>query len=96
MNQAEKIKFRSINKFLPANTGDSVRSSVPDVHRGRADPQNIIFVVVSIEDGQYYNLGNKNSIFLQLCTRKQLDVHPLSLIPLYEVLRVEKSLRKIL
>jgi len=37
--------FRSIYKFLPANIGDSIRVSLPDVDIGRADPRNIISAV---------------------------------------------------
>uniref|UniRef100_A0A2S2NJR4 KRAB-A domain-containing protein 2 n=1 Tax=Schizaphis graminum TaxID=13262 RepID=A0A2S2NJR4_SCHGA len=95
LNQAEKMKFRSIHKFPPANIGDSVRVSLPDVDRGRADPRNIIFAVVSIEDGQYYKLGNKYGTLPQLYTRNQFSVCPLALIPLDEVVHVEKSLREI-
>ncbi|CAI6352153.1 unnamed protein product [Macrosiphum euphorbiae] len=89
------MKFRSIHKFPPANIGDSVRVSLPDVDRGRADPRNIIFGVVSIEDGQYYKLGNKYVTLPQLYTRNQFGVCPVSLIPLDEVVHVEKSLREI-
>lgn len=40
--------------------GDSMIVSLPDVDRGRADPRNIIFAVKSsIEDGQFYKIGNK-------------------------------------
>jgi len=53
------MKFRSINKFPPANVGDSVRVTLPDVNRLLADPRNILFAVVAIEDEQYYKLGNK-------------------------------------
>ncbi|KAE9541182.1 hypothetical protein AGLY_004427 [Aphis glycines] len=53
------IIFRSIHKFQPANIGDSMRVSLPDVHIGWADPRNIISAVLPIEDGQYYKLGNK-------------------------------------
>jgi len=72
-----------------------VRVSLPDVDRGRADPKNIIFAIVSIEDGQYYNLGNKYGTLSQLYTRNQFGVCPLFLIPLDEVVHVEKSLREI-
>ncbi|CAI6351311.1 unnamed protein product [Macrosiphum euphorbiae] len=63
--------------------------------RGRADRRNIIFAVVSIEDGQYYKIGNKYNTLKQLNTRNQFGVCPLSLIPLDEVVHVEKSLREI-
>jgi len=72
------MKFRSIHKFPQANIGDSVRVSLPDVERGRADPRNIIFAVVSIEDEQYYKLGNKYGTLPQLYTRNQFGVCPLT------------------
>ncbi|KAF0770056.1 Uncharacterized protein FWK35_00012581 [Aphis craccivora] len=75
--------------FSPANIRDSVRVVLPDVGRGRADKRNIIFA----EDGQYYKLGNKYSTMPQLCTRKEFGVCLLSLMPLDEVVHIEKSSR---
>lgn len=89
------MKFRSIHKFPPANVGDSVRVTLPDVDRGRADPRNILFAIVAIEDEQYYKLGNKYGTLPQLYTRNQFGVCPISLIPLDEVVPIEKSLREI-
>ncbi|XP_025204536.1 dehydrogenase/reductase SDR family member 11-like isoform X2 [Melanaphis sacchari] len=89
------MKFRFIHKFPPANVGDSVRVTLPDVDRGRADPKNILFAVVAIEDEQYYKLGNKYGTLPQLYTRNQFGVCPISLIPLDEVVPIEKSLREI-
>jgi hypothetical protein len=51
-HQAEKMKFRSINKFPPASIGDTVRVTVPDVDRGRGDLRNILFALISIKDGE--------------------------------------------
>jgi hypothetical protein len=62
--------------------------------RGRTDPRNIVFVIVSIKDGQYYKLGNKNDTLLQLCTRNRFGVCPLLLIPLDDVVHVQKLLRE--
>jgi len=46
-HQAEKMKFRSINKFPPTSIGgDTVRVTIPDVDRGKGDPRNILFAVV--------------------------------------------------
>jgi len=75
-HQAEKMKFRSINKFPPASIGDMVRVTIPDVDRGRGDPRNILFVVVSINNGDYYELGNKEGTIEQYYTRSQFDVCP--------------------
>ena len=65
------MKFRSIHKYPPDNVGDSVRVTLPDVDRGRADPRNILFAVVAIENEQYYKLGNKYGTLPQLYTRNQ-------------------------
>jgi len=43
--------------------------------------------------GQYYKLGNKHGTMPQLCTRNQFAVRLLSLMPLDEMVHVEKSLR---
>lgn len=43
-HQTEKIKFRSINKFPPANIGDTVRVTVLYyIDRRGEDPQIILF-----------------------------------------------------
>ena len=85
------MKFRSIHKFPQANIGDSVSLFTGE----RADPRIIIFAVVSIENGQYYKLGNKYGTLPQLYTRNQFGVCPVSLIPLDEVVHVVKLLREI-
>jgi hypothetical protein len=95
LNQAEKISFRSVHKFPPANIGDSVRVTLPDDDRGRADPRNIIFAVVSIEDEQYYKLGNKYGTSPHLYTRNQFGICLLPLIPLDEMVHKEITLREI-
>ncbi|KAF0760901.1 Uncharacterized protein FWK35_00011276 [Aphis craccivora] len=76
-------------KFLLAfYIQDSTRVSLPDIDRGRADPRNIIFAIVpSIENAQYYKLGNKYDTLPQLYTINQFGVYLLSLIQLDEVLR---------
>jgi len=57
--------------------------SLPDVDKGQTDPRNIIFAVISsIEDGQFYKIGNKYCTLSQLYTRNQFDVYLLSLIQL--------------
>lgn len=94
-HQAEKMKFRSINKFPPASIGDTVRVTIPDVDRGRGDPRNILFAVVSINDEDYYELGNKEGTIEQYYTRSQFDVCPEPFIKVDEVSNVKKSLREI-
>jgi len=47
-HQAEKMNFRSIDKFPPASIGDTVRVTIPGVDT--EDPRNILFVIVSIKD----------------------------------------------
>jgi len=41
-HQAEKMKFKLINKFPPSSIGDTVRVTIPDVDRVRGDPRNIL------------------------------------------------------
>ncbi|KAF0772011.1 Uncharacterized protein FWK35_00005908 [Aphis craccivora] len=59
-----KKRFELLEYISPSyppafNIGDTLRVSLPDVDIGRADLRNIISAVWSIEDGQYYKLGNK-------------------------------------
>lgn len=56
---------------------------------------NVIFSILSIEDGQYYKLGNKHGTLQQLYTRNQFSVCPIPIVHLDEVLDVYKSLREI-
>lgn len=94
-HQAEKIKFRSINKFPFASIGDTVQVTIPDVNRGRGVPQNILFAVVSIKDGEYYELSNKEGTIEQHYSRFQFDVCPEPLITIDEVSNTKKSLKEI-
>eukprot|EP00102_Acyrthosiphon_pisum_P027906 XP_016665116.1 PREDICTED: KRAB-A domain-containing protein 2-like [Acyrthosiphon pisum] len=73
----------SIRQFPPANVGDSVRVTLPDVDRGRADPRNILFAVVAIENEQYYKLvlgsllrtpGLKHGRNLYKCDQQRLTI----------------------
>ncbi|KAL4098669.1 hypothetical protein QTP88_023221 [Uroleucon formosanum] len=94
-HQAEKIKFRSINKFPFASIGDTVQVTIPDVNRGRGVPRNILFAVVSIKDGEYYELSNKEGTIEQHYSRFQFDVCLEPLITIDEVPNTKKSLKEI-
>jgi len=72
----KKMKFRSINMFPPASIGDTVRVTILDVDRGRGDPRNILFAVVSIKDGEFCELGNKDGTIEQHYARSQFDICP--------------------
>jgi len=90
-HQAEKMKFRSINKFPPASIGDTVRVTIPNVDRGRGNSLNIIFSVVSIKDGKFYELGNKYGTIEQHYARFQFDICPEPFIKVDEVSNIKKN-----
>ncbi|KAF0733682.1 Uncharacterized protein FWK35_00030433 [Aphis craccivora] len=71
--QAERMLRSSRQKFTPAKPGDTVRIRVPDVDRGRMDPQNKLAVVVAV-DNVFYTLGTKEGVINQLYTRNQFAV----------------------
>lgn len=63
--------------------------------RGRRDPWNILFLVVSIKYGDYYELDNKEETIEQYYTRSRFDVCPEPFIKVNEVCNVKNSLREI-
>lgn len=68
------MMFKCIHKFTPAKIGDNVRVFLPDFDIGQAVPRNIIFAIVSIEDEQFYKLGNKYGTLLPRNTIHQKSV----------------------
>ncbi|KAF0770869.1 Uncharacterized protein FWK35_00004831 [Aphis craccivora] len=83
-SDCQSIIFKSIGhpyKFPPANIGESVKVFLPDI--------------MSAEDEQTQETLYIYSTLPQLYTRNQISVSLLSLIPLGEVVHVEKSLKKI-
>ncbi|KAJ8935305.1 hypothetical protein NQ314_012895 [Rhamnusium bicolor] len=89
------MKLSSNKALPPAKVGDTVKLSVPDVDRGRADARNILGVVISIKDDIYYKIGTEKGTLPQLFTRNQFGICPASLIPLENVSTIEKSHREI-
>lgn len=55
----------------PVSINDRVRVTISNVERNlsRGDPRNILFVVVSIKYGEYYELGSKEGTVEQHYTR---------------------------
>lgn len=47
------------------------RIELLEVDRSKRDPQNVLFVVVSISDYQFYKLENTNDILFQFYSRNQ-------------------------
>jgi len=89
------MKFRSINKFPPCNVGNIVRVKLQKVDRSKGDPQNLLFVVVSISNNQYYELSNKNDILHQSYSINQFTVCSEPLIDILEGLATKKTLLEI-
>lgn len=83
--QAAKMLKISNNKFPLVKVGDTVRVKVPDVDCGRTDPRNILAVITSIEDSDFFKLGNKNRTFQQQFTRNQFTICPEKLCNIEEV-----------
>ncbi|XP_029342246.1 uncharacterized protein LOC115033577 [Acyrthosiphon pisum] len=90
INQAEKIKFRSIHKFPPANVGDSVRVTLPDVDS---------CAVVAIEDEQYNKLdicGGKNApnVYIGIFSDRKVNIVGIFGRSKFSVESVENNKRK--
>ena len=58
---------------VAAKVGQNVVVHIPDVDRGRADPRNIMIVVMSVSDG-FYKLGTKYGAIDQLYCRNELEI----------------------
>lgn len=54
------------------------RYNLSQTIRSKGDSQNVLFAILSINDDQYYELGNKNGIFLQFFSRNQFSVYVLN------------------
>jgi hypothetical protein len=62
--------------------------------QSRVDPGDILCVVLSVEDEQFYKLGNRYGILPQMFTRNQFTVCPKKLLSIDKVSKEEKSLVK--
>lgn len=72
-DQAERMLIASRQRFEDAKVGQNVVIRIPDVDRGRADPRNVMAVVMSIENG-FYKLGTKSGIIDRLYCRNELEL----------------------
>jgi len=57
------------NEFAPTTVCDTVRIKFAEVDPGQIDTRNLLAVVISVEDSDFYRLGNKNGTYKQLFTR---------------------------
>jgi len=51
--QATKMLMLSDQKFSKVQVGTTVRVPIPDVHRARGSPRNVLAVISSVNDGLY-------------------------------------------
>ena len=72
--QAKKMKKMSNHMFPACKVGDTVKVRVPDVDRARSDSRNVLAVVLTIENDEFYQLGTKLGRLAQLYTRNQFAV----------------------
>lgn len=91
--QAEKMLETTKKKFKPAQVGLSVRIPVPDVDRSRTDHRNILGVIMSVEDDDFYRLGTLHGIIKQLFARNQFDICKQKFLAVEDVKDIEITLR---
>lgn len=70
--QADRMTAASRNRLQPVAVGQNVLIRIPDVDRGRADPLNIMAVVVSESNG-FYRLGTKDGLLQRSYCRSEME-----------------------
>jgi hypothetical protein len=96
LKQAEKMKSISIQRYKPAEIGDSVMVNIPLVDRGRGEFPNVKAVITGKEAGGLYKLGTQHGLLKQLYTRNQFNLCEEKFLQINDVPQEqEKTLREV-
>jgi len=79
----------------PLRVGDNALVKITEFDRGRADPANLIVVILEIHDGTKYVVGTKHGRLDRRLERNALDTTRYNAISLTDVPGVEYSLREL-
>lgn len=70
--QAKKMKTLSEKAFPPLVIGTNVKIPVPQVDRGKVDANNLIGVILSITEDEFYRVGTREGTISRLFARNQI------------------------
>lgn len=71
--QADRMLAASKNRLQPAAVGQNVLIRIPEVDRGRADPINLMAVLINESNG-FFRLGTKNGILQRMYCRSEFEL----------------------
>lgn len=91
--QADRMLRASRRRFSPIPVNTNVIVPIPDVDRGRADPRNIMGVVL-LENNGFYQIGTGAGILSRLYVRSELSMCPQQLLDAENVPANQVSLRE--
>jgi len=91
--QAQKMVSLSNSRLPTVDIGTNVVVRVPDLHRGRLAPRNVLAVVVDVNSSGPYLLGTKEGLLEQLYARNEFTTADNNFIEAHDVPSSSLSLR---
>ena len=85
------MKSTSIQRYKPAEIGDSVVVTIPIVDRGRGEFPNVKAVVTGKEAGGLYKLGTQHGLLKQLYTRNQFNLREEKFLQINDVSQEQET-----
>jgi len=80
MKQAQRMIQRSKIVLSNADIGDNIAIPMPHVDRGKADPKNLLGVVIDRDENLMYTVATKSGVLKGKYSRNQFNLCPVRLL----------------